>query len=345
MRRFFTIMFIPDREKKVVSFKVPRIAFKAITFGVSVSIIALMIFSYDYLMILQEVYKNKHLSIENKHLKEQIELFQMKINAITDDIDRINTFENKLRSISGIDKFKPQINEKKEIKTKINNNQSTLFMPKETILNDKNYLDLKKLYEQKIASDLGQANAYIYTKEWVDLSKESLGFATKYAFFDFQFSKIKKTVKDIEININELDQYLLDRQSFLRSTPMLLPTKGWITSFYGPRKSPYAKRIKMHEGIDIGARPSSNIIATADGKVTFSGKKPGFGYIVKLDHGYGVETIYAHAKKLTVKHGTKVERGDLIAKVGSTGYSTGPHVHYEVRVNGTPVDPLNFILQ
>ena len=151
-------------------------------------------------------------------------------------------------------------------------------------------------------------------------------------------------MKDLEVGIHQLDQFILDKESFLRSTPTLLPTKGWVTSYYGPRQSHYAGRVKMHEGLDVGAKSGESILATADGVVTFSGHKPGFGKFVQMDHGYGVETIFAHASRLKVKKGELIKRGQTIAYVGSTGYSTGPHVHYEVRVNGTPVDPLYFIL-
>ena len=109
-------------------------------------------------------------------------------------------------------------------------------------------------------------------------------------------------------------------------------------------KSHYAKRIKMHEGVDIGAPSGHPIVATADGTISYAGKKPGFGNFIKIKHGYGIETVYAHAKKLYVKSGEQIKRGQKIASVGSTGYSTGPHVHYEVRVNAVPVDPLYFIL-
>ena len=130
----------------------------------------------------------------------------------------------------------------------------------------------------------------------------------------------------------------------LRSTPTLIPTRGWITSYFGMRKSPYSGRLKMHEGIDVGGKRGAPIVAPADGIVTFVGKKPGFGVLVQLDHGYGVESIYAHTKVATVKKGQTIRRGVMIAKVGNTGYSTGPHLHYEIRVNGTPVDPLYYIL-
>ena len=108
--------------------------------------------------------------------------------------------------------------------------------------------------------------------------------------------------------------------------------------------SPYSHRLKMHEGLDFGARPGTPIYAPADGVVIYSGKKPGFGNTLSIDHGYGLETIYAHAKSLNVKKGQQVKRGYLIAQVGNTGYSTGPHLHYEIRVNGIPVDPLYYIL-
>jgi murein DD-endopeptidase MepM/ murein hydrolase activator NlpD len=102
--------------------------------------------------------------------------------------------------------------------------------------------------------------------------------------------------------------------------------------------------MKMHEGLDVGAPSGTAVHAPADGIVTFSGEKAGFGKFVQIDHGYGIETIYAHNSALTVRAGQKVKRGALLSAVGNTGHSTGPHLHYEVRVNGIAVDPLYFIL-
>ena len=101
----------------------------------------------------------------------------------------------------------------------------------------------------------------------------------------------------------------------------------------------------MHEGLDVGAPYGTPVHSPADGIVTFSGEKAGFGKFVQVDHGYGIETIYAHNQSLTVRAGQKVKRGALLAAVGNTGHSTGPHLHYEVRVNGIAVDPLYFILE
>lgn len=346
-------MLIPEREKGVRSFRIPRIVFQGFTFLFVAFLILLGILSYDYIKILSELHLNKHLTIENRQLREQIQLFQMKINALNEDLERIDVFEKKLRIITGIEevdmskplKVNSSIKEKKEVPPQ------SLVSPREKSLErlnnyakDEDYLNLKQLYEHKIATSFGLLTGYSYTKEWSELTKQSFSLAGQYASFDFKFNILKKLVKDLEIGIHQLDQFILDRDSFLRSTPTLLPTKGWITSYYGPRKSHYAGRVKMHEGLDIGAKRGEPIMATADGVIIFSGHKPGFGKFVQMDHGYGIETIFAHASKLNVKKGELIKRGHTIAYIGSTGYSTGPHVHYEVRVNGTPVDPLYFIL-
>lgn len=209
---------------------------------------------------------------------------------------------------------------------------------------DKKYVETKKSYEEKIASAYVNNNDLAYSKEWSFLTRQSLTMAPLYAEFDYKYDVVVNYLKEIEVRVHQLDQHLLDKESFLRSTPTIMPTAGHLTSSYGPRMSPYAGRIKMHEGIDVGAPSGTPIVAPADGVITYSGAKSGFGNFVQIDHGYGVETIYGHASTLTVKRGQKVVRGDRIATIGNTGYSTGPHVHYEVRVNGTPVDPLYYTL-
>ncbi|MCM2279241.1 MAG: M23 family metallopeptidase [Oligoflexia bacterium] len=101
----------------------------------------------------------------------------------------------------------------------------------------------------------------------------------------------------------------------------------------------------MHEGLDIANRPGTVIKAPADAVVAFANVKAGYGQTLILDHGYGLETWYAHTRKILVSKGQKVRRGESIAQLGNSGRSTGPHLHYEVRVNGYPVDPLSYILE
>ncbi|MGD9368027.1 MAG: M23 family metallopeptidase [Desulfobacteraceae bacterium] len=137
---------------------------------------------------------------------------------------------------------------------------------------------------------------------------------------------------------------LKSKRNLLAATPSLRPTKGWFSSNFGYRVSPFTGRKELHKGLDIATREGTPIIAPADGVVTYSGKKWLIGNMITIDHGYGMVTRYGHISKLIKKKGNRVKRGEVIALVGNTGRSTGPHLHYEVRLNGVPVNPVKYIL-
>lgn len=143
------------------------------------------------------------------------------------------------------------------------------------------------------------------------------------------------------------DSMEVHRDVFL-SRPSIRPVAtedAWISASYShSRRHPVLLNNRPHTGIDISAHHGDPILATARGTVTYVGRIPGYGKLVELDHGYGYRTRYAHASRILVRRGEQVERGDVIAEVGDTGISTGPHVHYEVLVDGRPVDPHPFFL-
>jgi len=143
---------------------------------------------------------------------------------------------------------------------------------------------------------------------------------------------------------SRLLKHLEDQQSILACTPSIQPTDGWITSKFGYRKSPFTGKREFHKGLDIATRKKSPIFATANGVVTYVGTKGLLGKVIIIDHGYGIVTRYGHLYNALKKKGDKVKRGDKIALVGSTGRTTGPHLHYEVRLNGVPVNPEKYIL-
>jgi murein DD-endopeptidase MepM/ murein hydrolase activator NlpD len=143
---------------------------------------------------------------------------------------------------------------------------------------------------------------------------------------------------------SELHDYLQDQRSLLASTPAVSPTTGWVSSGFGYRISPFTGHREFHRGMDIATRAGTIIVAPADGVVTFTGIKGGLGKMMVIDHGYGKVTRYGHLSDWKVKAGKKVKRGDTIALVGNTGRSTAPHLHYEVHVNGIPVNPAKYIL-
>jgi murein DD-endopeptidase MepM/ murein hydrolase activator NlpD len=141
-----------------------------------------------------------------------------------------------------------------------------------------------------------------------------------------------------------LSQDLQALQALLDCAPLAPPVDYYnLTSKYGNRKDPFTKKPDWHEGVDLGAWPGTRVRATAPGVVTHAGYKGGFGRFVLIDHGCGIETAYGHLKKIYVKKGDNLDYRDTLGEVGSTGRSTGPHVHYEVRIQGKPVDPYQFI--
>jgi murein DD-endopeptidase MepM/ murein hydrolase activator NlpD len=131
----------------------------------------------------------------------------------------------------------------------------------------------------------------------------------------------------------------------LAATPSIMPTQGWLSSaFSSMRVHPILHMARPHEGIDVSAPMGSPIEAPAAGVVTDAGWETGYGNTITIDHGFGIVTKFAHASKLLVKTGQRVSRGQRIALVGNSGLATGPHLHYEVHVNGRPVDPLKYVL-
>ncbi|HDS02884.1 MAG TPA: M23 family metallopeptidase [Firmicutes bacterium] len=126
--------------------------------------------------------------------------------------------------------------------------------------------------------------------------------------------------------------------------PTVWPVYGWITSGFGTRISPMTGKQEFHPGLDIAQNIGEEIVAPGDGVVIYAGSRPGWGRTVLIRHEYGIVTRYAHMDSIKVTLYQEIKKGDILGTVGNTGYSIGPHLHYEVRVHGTPVDPMNYIL-
>jgi hypothetical protein len=145
--------------------------------------------------------------------------------------------------------------------------------------------------------------------------------------------------ESLDLLLEQLD----DKRVKLASMPSIWPARGWLTSRFGARVSPFTGRTQKHAGIDIASRQGTPIIAPARGRVSFVGKKGPLGNTLVVDHGFGVRTVYGHTHDIHVKSGEKVDRGQLIASIGSTGRSTGPHLHYVVEIDKKPRNPLDYI--
>jgi len=156
--------------------------------------------------------------------------------------------------------------------------------------------------------------------------------------------RLKSEAASREESLSELEKLLQTKKDVLISTPSVWPVQGWVTSGFGFRMNPFTGLTQMHEGVDISNRMGTLIVAPADGIISDIGSDWVHGKILVISHGFGMITRYSHLDKVLVRVGQKVKRGDKIGEVGMSGKTTGPHLHYEVRLNGIPVNPMRYIL-
>jgi len=159
---------------------------------------------------------------------------------------------------------------------------------------------------------------------------------------------IEKVSRQIELenaSFGELLALVKDKRSQLDHTPTISPCDGFTTRGFGMHNDPFTGSYQPHNGVDIAAPKGTSVYATADGIVSNTSYQSGLGNTILIDHGFGMTTCYGHLSKIKVTIGSRVGRGDIIGLVGSTGYSTGPHVHYEVRSHGRAIDPSRFIVK
>lgn len=164
-----------------------------------------------------------------------------------------------------------------------------------------------------------------------------------YKYLTEQTYNLNKQYGYIQNSYSEIMSHIRQQKSLFMAIPRGWPCEGRISSPFGFRTNPFFKSKDFHSGLDIANVKNTPIHATANGKVIFAGWQSGYGYITVIDHGYNYRTAYAHNSKLTVKVGQYVQRGDVIARMGSTGSATGSHVHYEVHYKGKPVSPVSYL--
>ena len=204
----------------------------------------------------------------------------------------------------------------------------------------KNVADFKEKKEQKVLFGVGGSipedldTRHLITESHNNLIRE----------MHEQVEELEVASVNQQSTMEALLQILKDRENLLACTPSIRPTDGWTSSKFGYRKSPFSGKREFHKGIDIACNRGTEICATADGVVSFAGRRGLFGNMVIIDHGHGFVTRYGHTNKILIKRGANVKKGDIIATVGNTGRSTGPHLHYEVLLNGIPVNPVKYML-
>lgn len=245
-------------------------------------------------------------------------------------------------------------------------NAEITFLRKRTLKNFKNINEIKD-YESKIKSffSVSDKNS-IPEGGFLKNDGEKYVFDLEsYAFFnDYELTidlsikselnnllltdyenYISQSLSKLNSSVVSLYAKVIGKSQMLLSTPSIWPVRGWVSSTFGVRNDPFTKVKKFHEGLDIANNPGLPIRATANGVVTFAGVAGGYGNVVMINHLNDIQTRYAHLQRFIVKLGQHVKKGQIIAYLGSTGRSSGPHLHYEVRKNGIPVNPKLYIIE
>ncbi len=159
----------------------------------------------------------------------------------------------------------------------------------------------------------------------------------------FILKDIRKDILSTANTIKTIKNFIDVRSKVINDTPSIVPNQGHVTSLFGWRISPFGHGRDFHSGIDIAASGGTVIRATAPGSVTSSGWSGGYGYMIKITHKYGFDTIYGHCQRINVGMGQHINKGDIIGYVGQTGNATGNHCHYEIRLGGIPINPYPYM--
>jgi murein DD-endopeptidase MepM/ murein hydrolase activator NlpD len=300
----------------------------------------------DYVGLLSQSIENKRLHTENSQLKQQFQVVEGKLNALENSLERVKGFVAKLKLITNVDAedrtLKLAIGPLPRVGASFGGGNSS--SSNGDVRGPASASGL--MGGVAPAASGASQDSVFYQKPPADELQGELTVEGQrdYASLAIRIDQAVAETTMREQGILELWDTLSERQSLLSATPSIKPSLGWFTSKFGYRISPFTNRPVMHNGLDIAAAPGAPIYAPADGVVSFAGYDSSYGKLVSIDHGYGVTTRYGHTSQVYVEVGQKIKRRDLIAAVGNTGRSTGPHLHYEVRVNNVPVDPQNYVL-
>lgn len=303
-RKFYTIIFLPGASATARRLHLTERAFRLAVAGGIGFALGVAFLLFHFLWVQVDMGELRRLRGE----AEEKRTLEVKIAGLEKELNRMQELDRRIRTIAGLDKGTPE--------TPAAAAQPAL------------------LGVGGPEGRLGEA-----VEDAFQGDRERL---IEKMFNDLQ--QIEREMATRQQSFEQLRGFLEQQKSRLAATPSIWPVRGWLTSGYGLRVSPFTGNRQLHEGIDVAGPRGLPVLATADAIVTFSGKLAGFGNAVVLNHGFGFKTFYAHNETNKVRVGQTAKRGQIIATLGSTGYSTGPHLHYEVLVNDAPVNPMKYII-
>jgi len=303
-----TIVVVPEGPRKIRQIKIPRFWVFSLVVLFLAGSLSLAWVVRDYLSIKRSLPHLSSLQEENTLQKQQITSLSGKVDAINQKMAELKEFDRKVRAMVSMDPSKGS--------------------------------GMESAGEQQQFIGIGGSDSSLGGSN----SPSERGHKK---LVRMMYRALDNLDSDISVQKDEKAELmrLLDRRkSVLTCTPSVWPARGWVSSGFGYRLSPFTNEKELHRGLDICSRKGASVIAPADGVVAYVETDPGYGKTVIINHGYGLNSMYAHLDKVHVKKGQAVRRHQEIAQVGDSGRTTGAHLHYEIQLNGLPVNPLRYIL-
>lgn len=317
-----SITVIPSPDKRIKNYSIRRI-FPATIFLLIILTVIVLSYLYNYyhtgfLDLADTAEELKIIRAENERLRTELYVLAQETEELMEYLNELQEYKEEIKGMIGMVETEEEESESiaLELHTSITSITSSQVLPTRL--------------------PIGGGDMQFYHPSWqvIDRAKDNIDL-------------IKRELPDRREELSNLESSVKEYNALMAATPSIWPLadKGdsYISSNFGWRKDPFSGRQALHEGLDIGTWYNTPVVATADGIVTCAGNNGGYGLMVIVEHDYGYETRYAHLNKVKVKKGQKVSRGDAIALSGNSGRSSGPHLHYEVRINNIPQNPRNYI--
>ena len=303
--KFFTLTIVPSSCGKTRRIVVPRYLITTGTIGLILCFFALFYFISEY-----NILKEKLTYFEN--LEELVQIQQEKIASLAGKVDQFNNTLDKLREMEN------------RLKTMVG----------------------AGIENSDIEEGLGEGgpDEYISFENWIP-EKIDTGSLQTIMTIENNFNFLRNEAMLREQNFIRIQKFIEEKKVLFASMPNIFPVKGWLSAGYGLRINPFTKKREMHQAIDIVAPWGTSIKAACQGKVTYAGWKDCYGLAITVKNGYGYSTVYGHLSKILVKKGEWIEKGQIIGKLGSSGRSTGPHLHFEVWKGGKAINPLKLMVE
>lgn len=304
-KRYLTLFVLTNDASKTKQFKLPVNVLKAAAGAFAALFVVFAFVVFDYARLKGNAIELNRLKNETTAQKIELQGLSGKIRGMEAELSKLNVFDRKLRIIANIEKPKAA-----------GRPDALLGLGGDSSKDADEYFTTPKAKVDELVKDMHT-----------------------------ELKDLEGRAKEQEKSFAELHEQLMKQSSLLAATPSIWPVRGWLTSRFGQRTSPYTGMPQLHKGLDIANRVGTPVVAPADGIVIKSTWENNLGKTVIIRHGYGVTTTYAHLSEINVRMGQKVKRGQKIAAVGNTGRSTGPHLHYQVSLNGVEVNPEKYILE